>query len=57
MKKKSEKLLSQIIEFAKAKDEEDKAKAIGGYRGEKSIGESWLVFHLNSLDELIKRGE
>ena len=57
MKKKSEKLLSQIIEFAKAKDEEDKAKATESHQGSESVGESWLVFHLNLLDKLIKRGE
>ena len=57
MKKRSEKLLGQIIEFAKAVDKKDGDKAVKNHQAEKSVGESWLVFHLSLLDELLKKGE
>ena len=50
--KKSLDLLGQIIKFAKEDDLEFKKKNIGN-KASLSIGESWLVNHLETLRELI----
>ena len=46
-------LLDQIIEKAKEEDLEHKKRAISSHRASQAIGESWTVFHLKSLKELL----
>ncbi len=46
-------LLNQILDEAKRQDEIHKLKAIENHKGEEAVGESWLVFHLEKLRELM----
>ena len=46
--------LDQIIEKAEADDYEYKAAALAANKASQAIGESWMVFHLKALKELIK---
>ena len=46
-------LLDQILDEAKRQDEIDKLEAIKNHKGERAVGESWLVHHLKNLRELI----
>jgi hypothetical protein len=48
-------LLNQIIEKAKTEDEEHKKRALSAHRGSQATGESWMVFHLKVLRELIEK--
>jgi len=43
------KLLGQIIIIAELKDKEDRARLIAEHRGQDTIGESSLVYHLKVL--------
>tara|TARA_Y100000310_G_C20442960_1_gene696980 strand:+ start:34 stop:210 length:177 start_codon:yes stop_codon:yes gene_type:complete len=56
MKNKEEalKLLDQIMEGAKLLDEENKKLAIANGKSARTLGESWLVFHLKVLRDLIE---
>ena len=47
-------LLGQIIEQAKEDDELQKAYAIKAGKGSQAIGESWMVFHLKALKQLLE---
>ena len=53
--KDSLKLLNQIIEKAEIEDLEYKRKMIEKHKASKSIGESWMLFHLKQLKELVER--
>ena len=46
-------LLDQILDEAKRQDEIHKLKAVKNHKGEQAVGESWLVYHLKNLRELI----
>ena len=46
-------LLDQIIRQAKDNDNLHKAKMLKEGKGHKAIGDSWLVFHLNILRDII----
>lgn len=52
--KKSLKMLDQIIEKAQFDDLQYKKQMIEKHEASKSVGESWMVFHLNELKKLIK---
>ena len=51
MKEDCRKLLDQIIEYAVVMDEREKERARNG-QAEKTIGESWLIYHLKELKKL-----
>ena len=46
-------LLNQIIEEAERQDIEFKRAMMTTHQANKSLGESWMVFHLKALRELI----
>jgi len=48
-------LLEQIIEKAKQDDLGWKAAVIKSGKAQKAVGKSWMVFHLETLEELIKK--
>ena len=52
-KKKALELLGQIIEKAEQEDLIHKARAINSNKASQAVGESWMVFHLKALKELI----
>ena len=52
--KKSINLLNQIIEKAEAEDLDYKRKMIENHKASKSVGESWMLFHLKQLREVIE---
>jgi len=54
MNKESEKLLGQIIEFAEIQDEKSRSQSINNGKGEKTVGQSWMVHHLNLLKQLLE---
>ena len=47
-------MLDQIIEKAQFDDLQYKKQMIKQHEASKSVGESWMVFHLNELKKLIK---
>jgi len=55
MKNKKEvlELLDQITNAAKVIDEESKKVAIASGKSARTIGESWLTFHLKVLRDLV----
>ena len=53
MKSKSLKMLDQIIDFAEQVDLDHKKESILKNKSSQSVGESWLLFNLKSLRELI----
>jgi hypothetical protein len=53
-KEKTLMLLDQIIERAVWEDEIHKARAIKNNKASQTSGESWMVFHLRALKELIE---
>lgn len=53
MTDKSLELLDQIIDFAEQVDLKDKKEAIAKNKASQSVGESWFVFNLKNLRELI----
>ncbi len=57
MNKQSEKLLSQIIEFAEIQDEKSKSQSVKDGKGEKAVGQSWMIHHLNLLKQLLEEGK
>ena len=46
-------LLDQILDEAKRQDEIDKLEAIKNHKGKQAVGESWFIYHLKNLRELI----
>ena len=50
-------LLDQIIQNAKQKDETHKMTALKNHKASQAVGESWMVFHLKVLRELLSRGK
>jgi len=52
MKNKTITLLNQIIERAELEDKNHKAANVDG-NASATVGESWMLFHLKSLRELI----
>lgn len=52
--KKTLELLGQIIEKAEQEDLLHKARAINSNKASQAAGESWMVFHLKALKELIR---
>lgn len=48
-------LLSQIIERAQEEDKLHKAIAIKQGNGANAVGESWMVFHLKALKEILEQ--
>ena len=57
MQNKDLELLDQIIEKAQIDDLKQKRSAIDEGRGEKAVGESWMVYHLKLLRELMLKDE
>ena len=53
--KDSLKLLNQIIEKAEIEDLEYKREMLEKHKASKSIGESWMLFHLKQLKELVEK--
>lgn len=51
------KLLDQIIEFAKIEDARRKVDAIARGKGEETVGDNWMVCHLNLLKELLEEDD
>ena len=51
--KKGIKLLDQIIEKAMLDDEEYKKQMISQHKASKTVGKSWMVFHLKELRKLM----
>lgn len=47
-------LLDQMVEKAKIDDDNQKKLDIAGGKAQRTAGESWMVFHLKNLKELIK---
>jgi len=50
-------LLSQLMEQAEKQDLEYKKKQIAKNKGQKAVGKSSLIFHLNLLKELLESEE
>ncbi len=48
-------MIDEMLELAIAKDEIHKQKAIAEGKGEKAVGESWDIFHLKTLKELLEQ--
>ena len=53
-KEKTLNLLDQIIEVAVKEDKQQQALALKANKASQTIGESWMVFHLKVLKELIE---
>jgi len=57
MTKKDEKalnLINQMLEYAKVDDEEHKIQMIAEGKGRNAVGESWVIFHLKALKEILE---
>ncbi len=52
--KKSLEMLDQIITKARYDDIKYKKDVIAKHEASKSVGESWMIFHLTKLKELIQ---
>jgi hypothetical protein len=48
-------LLDQIIEQVAHEDGQSKKTAIAEHRGSQAVGESWMLFHLKILREIIEK--
>ena len=46
--------LDQIIDHAEQEDKLHKLQAIQRHKASEAIGESWMVFHLKALKQLIE---
>ena len=53
-KEKALDLLEQIIEKAVREDFKHKMNMISKNKGSQAAGESWMIYHLKALKELIK---
>ena len=49
-------MIDEMLELARAQDERHKANAITANNAEQAIGESWEIFHLKALKELLDDG-
>jgi hypothetical protein len=49
-------LLDEILIEAEHQDKIHKAQSLRGSRASQSVGESWMVFHLKALKELLESG-
>ena len=49
-------MVEEMLELAKKQDERHKAAAIAKGKAEQSVGESWEVFHLKALTDLLRNG-
>ena len=47
-------LIDQMIERAEGEDAQVREELIKGNRACRTVGESWMVFHLKALKELIE---
>lgn len=47
-------LIDEMLLVVKEKDEEHKKQAVRAGQGERAVGESWEVFYLNMLSEILK---
>ena len=47
-------LLDQLIQKAEEEDATHKAAAIKNNKASQAVGESWMVFHLKALKELLR---
>ena len=52
--KRSSTLLDQIIEKAALDDEEHKKQMLAQNKAQKTVGQSWMIFHLLELKKIIK---
>ena len=50
-------LLRQIIEHEEEGDDRRKMKKVLEGKGEQAVGESWTIFHLKRLEELLENEE
>ena len=57
MKNRNLEILDQIIEKAQIDDSKQKQDAIDRGEGEKAVGESWMVYHLKLLKQLMSEDE
>ena len=49
-------MIEEMLELAKHKDDMHKPKAIADGKAEQAIGESWEIYHLKNLKELLTNG-
>lgn len=49
-------MIEEMLELAKHKDDMHKTKAIADGKAEQAIGESWEIYHLKNLKELLTNG-
>ena len=49
------KLLNQIVDEAQIEDTQHKTKMLQAGKGSKAIGDSWMLFHLEKLKEMIEK--
>ena len=49
-------LLDEILIEAEHQDKIHKAQSLRSNRASQSVGESWMVFHLKALKELLELG-
>ena len=49
-------MITEMIELAQAVDKKHKAEALAKGKGEEALGESWIVYHLKALKELLEDG-
>lgn len=47
-------MVAEMLELAKAVDERHKARMLTKGQGEQSLGESWVIFHLKAIKELLE---
>jgi len=53
-KEKSLELLEQIVDRAKINDLREKKRMIAENKASQTVGESWMVYHLKALQELVE---
>ena len=49
-------MLQEMISQAEESDRRYRAQKIAEGQGEQAVGESWVVFHLKTLKELLENG-
>jgi len=53
-KEKSLELLKQIVSFAESIDLREKKRMIAENKASQTVGESWMIYHLKALQELVE---
>lgn len=43
-----------MLEYAKVDDEEHKIQMVAEGKGRNAVGESWVIFHLKALKEILE---